>query len=131
MIKVFIIFIYRFNSYTLSVYIFFFTLSINRNLQIFKQDLHLGIEICIEAVFDVVRKGAHLLLSPTKAFGALFRLFSSHESGNEELRNSAEDASTSTSTLGDENPARSERKINYQSLNTEARTCQDVITDLG
>ncbi|CAI8594831.1 unnamed protein product [Vicia faba] len=95
------------------------------------EDLHLGIEICIEAVFDVVRKGAHLLLSPTKAFGALFRLFTSHESGNEEIRNSAEDASTSTSTLGDEDPALPKRKINYQSLNTEARTCQDVITDLG
>ncbi|CAK8534177.1 unnamed protein product [Lathyrus sativus] len=95
------------------------------------EDLHLGIEICIETVFDFVRKGAHLLLSPTKVLGALFRLFLSHKSGNDETRTSAEDASTSTSTLGDGDPASSERKINYQSLNTEARTCQDVITDLG
>jgi hypothetical protein len=96
-----------------------------------KQDLHLGIEICIEAVFDVVHKAAHLLLSPTKAFGALFRLFSSHESGNKEIHNSAEDASISTATLEGEDPAPTERITNYESLNTDARTCQDVITDLG
>ncbi|XP_045790577.1 gastric triacylglycerol lipase-like [Trifolium pratense] len=82
------------------------------------EDLHLGIEICIESIFDVLHKTAHLVLSPSKAFGALFSLFSSHGNGVKESRNSVEDAPT-------------EKITNYESLNTDARTCQDVITDLG
>ncbi|KAJ1393887.1 AB-hydrolase lipase domain [Sesbania bispinosa] len=95
------------------------------------EDLHLAIEICIEAVFDVVNKAAHLLLSPSEAFGTLFKLFSSHESGIKEDHDGVEDESIFTSTLGDNDPTPTQRNINYQSLNTDARTCQDVITDLG
>ncbi|XP_061342095.1 uncharacterized protein LOC133288377 isoform X2 [Gastrolobium bilobum] len=95
------------------------------------EDLHLGIEICIEAVFDVFHKAAHLLLSPTEAFGKLFGLFSSHESGIKEDSDDVVDASISTATVGENDPTPTERKTNYQSLNTDARTCQDVITDLG
>ncbi|KEH27074.1 gastric triacylglycerol lipase isoform X2 [Medicago truncatula] len=95
------------------------------------EDLHLGTEICIEAVFDVVHKAAHLVLSPSKAFGALCGLFSSNENGIKEIRNPVVDASVSAATLGGEGPGSSERKINYESLNTDTRTCQDVITDLG
>ncbi|XP_027358019.1 uncharacterized protein LOC113867146 isoform X2 [Abrus precatorius] len=95
------------------------------------EDLHLGTELCIEAVFDVVHKAAHLLLSPSKAFGTLFRLFSSHESGVKEDCDGVENVSISTATLGENDPKPTERNIKYQPLNTDARTCQDVITDLG
>ncbi|TKY44679.1 Gastric triacylglycerol lipase [Spatholobus suberectus] len=95
------------------------------------EDLHLGIELSIEAVFDVVHKAAHLLLSPTEAFGRLFRLFSSNESGTKEDRDGVEGGSIYTSTQGENDPTPTERNIKYQPLNTDARTCQDVITDLG
>ncbi|XP_047163478.1 uncharacterized protein LOC124833130 isoform X1 [Vigna umbellata] len=95
------------------------------------EDLHLGIELSIEAVFDVVHKAAHLLLSPSEAFGALVRLFSSHESAVKGDPDGEEDASIYTDTLGENDPKPKERTLKYQPLNTDARTCQDVITDLG
>ncbi|QCD92143.1 lysosomal acid lipase/cholesteryl ester hydrolase [Vigna unguiculata] len=95
------------------------------------EDLHLGIELSIEAVFDVVHKAAHLLLSPSEAFGALHRLFSSHESAVKEDPDGEEDGSIYTDTLGEKDPKPIERTVKYQPLNTDARTCQDVITDLG
>ncbi|KAJ1393443.1 AB-hydrolase lipase domain [Sesbania bispinosa] len=93
-------------------------------------DLHLAIEICIKVVFDVVNKATHLL-SPSEAFGTLFKLFSSHESGIKEDHDGVEHKSIFTSTLGENDPTPTQRNINYQSLNTYAWTCQDVITDLG
>ncbi|OIW16004.1 hypothetical protein TanjilG_04539 [Lupinus angustifolius] len=95
------------------------------------EDLHLGIEICIEAVFDVVRKAAHFLLSPSKAFGTLMRLFSFHGSGNMEDHGVVDDAFISTATTGENGQTSMERNTNFQSLSTDARTCQDVITELG
>ncbi|XP_027342663.1 lipase 1-like [Abrus precatorius] len=96
------------------------------------EDLHLAMEIFIEAVFDVVHKAAHLLLSPSEALGTLFRLFSSHERGVVEDNDVFEDASISTATLGENDPTPTARNTNFrQSLNTDARTCQDVITELG
>ncbi|KAF9618266.1 hypothetical protein IFM89_000901 [Coptis chinensis] len=65
------------------------------------EDLQLAIEIFIEAIFDVVHKAAHFMLSPSEAFRALFRLFSSHDRQNKDIPND------------------------------NARTCQDVITELG
>ncbi|KHN20710.1 Gastric triacylglycerol lipase [Glycine soja] len=95
------------------------------------EDLHLGIELSIEAVFDVVHKAAHLLFSPSEAFGTLFRLFSSHESDTKEDCDGVEDTPIYTATLGENDPMPTERNVKYQPLNTDARTCQDVITDLG
>ncbi|ESW24790.1 hypothetical protein PHAVU_004G160400 [Phaseolus vulgaris] len=95
------------------------------------EDLHLGIELSIEAVFDVFHKAAHLLLSPSEAFGALFRLFSAHESAIKEDHDGVEDVSVYKETLGENDPIPTERNVKYQPLNTDARTCQDVITDLG
>ena len=40
--------------------------------------------------------------------------------------------SVTTDTLGENDPAPTEQNMTfYQSLNTDARTCQDVITELG
>lgn len=98
-------------------------------LLVLNQDLHLGMEIFIEAVFDVVHKAVHFLLSPSEAFGKLFKLFSSHERGIVDDNGVVEDASISSATPGDNGPTPTER--NTSSLNTDSRTCQDVITELG
>lgn len=36
-----------------------------------------------------------------------------------------------TAVLGEHEPAPTERKTSFHPLNTDARTCQDVITELG
>ncbi|KAF9623855.1 hypothetical protein IFM89_005440, partial [Coptis chinensis] len=96
------------------------------------EDLQLAIEIFIEAIFDVVHKVAHFTLSPSEAFRALFRLFSSHDSQNKDIPNDSIDTSVPTTTLGDNDPTPTERQTTFHpSLNTDARTCQDVITELG
>ncbi|CAJ1936925.1 unnamed protein product [Sphenostylis stenocarpa] len=87
------------------------------------EDLHLAMEIFIEAVFDVIHKAIHILISPSEAFGTLFGLFSSHER-RVLVDNEVEDASVSSAPTDSNTSFRS-------SLNTDARTCQDVITELG
>lgn len=95
------------------------------------EDLHLAIEIFIEAIFDVVHKAVHFILSPSEAFRKISRLVSSNGEGSRETHGSVE-ASVSTATLGENDPAPTERNTTFhQSLNTDARTCQDVITELG
>ncbi|KAK9278199.1 hypothetical protein L1049_027760 [Liquidambar formosana] len=96
------------------------------------EDLHLAIEIVIESVFDFVHKAAHCILSPSEAFRILFRLFSSHGSISKDIPSGSSDSSIPTATLGEGDPTPTERKTSYQqSMNTDARTCQDVITELG
>ncbi|OIW10041.1 hypothetical protein TanjilG_32781 [Lupinus angustifolius] len=96
------------------------------------EDLHLELEIFIERAFDVVHKAIHLLLSPSEAFETLKRVFSSHERGGKDEHGEIEDTSISTATLGKNDPTTTTRTISFrQPLNTGARTCQDVITDMG
>ena len=91
----------------------------------------MAMEIFIEAVFDVVHRAVHLL-SPSEAFGTLSRLFSSHERRILVDNDVVEEASTSSDTLGENEPTPTDRNTSYRSsLNTDARTCQDVITELG
>ncbi|XP_077245163.1 uncharacterized protein LOC143885079 isoform X2 [Tasmannia lanceolata] len=93
------------------------------------EDLQLAIEIFIEAAFDIVHKGAHYLLSPLEVGRILFRWFSAHESGDKDI---SSNVSVPTAALGDTDPTPRERHSNFhQSLNTDARTCRDVITELG
>lgn len=94
------------------------------------QDLHLAIEIFIEAIFDVVHKAAHFILSPSEALGKLFGwVYNGRTSDN---HGSVPEVSVTTATLGENDPAPTERNTTFQqSLNTDARTCQDVITELG
>lgn len=85
------------------------------------EDLHLAIEVLIEAIFDIFHKAAHYLLSPSKVYRIL-------------LGNSSHDFSVPvpTSVLADGDPTPTERQTSFRrSLNTDARTCQDVITELG
>ena len=98
---------------------------------IVNQDLHLAIEIFIEGIFDIVHKAAHSVLSPSETFKALFGWLSSHNSGPGDTAGDF-DATVSTATLGDDDPTPTETNTTFhQSLNTDARTCRDVITELG
>ncbi|KAI3978079.1 hypothetical protein MKX01_032456, partial [Papaver californicum] len=95
-------------------------------------DLQLAIEIFIEAIFDFVHKAAHCLLSPSEAFRVFYGWFSFHESGTRDDPDGNLDTSVPTATLGENDPSPTERQTTFhQSLNTDARTCEDVITELG
>ncbi|KAG8654313.1 hypothetical protein MANES_05G138900v8 [Manihot esculenta] len=95
------------------------------------EDLHLAIEMFIESIFDFFHKAAHFLLSPSEVKRVLYRWFSSQSRGNEDTYGLS-DACVPTATLGENDPTLTERKTTFhQSLNTDARTCQDVITELG
>lgn len=97
-----------------------------------EQDLQLAIEIYIEAVFDIVHKGAHYLLSPAEACRVLFGWVSSCRRDNKNISVTDSNTSVPTATLGDVDPTPRERQTTFnQYLNTDARTCQDVITELG
>ncbi|CAI0450646.1 unnamed protein product [Linum tenue] len=96
------------------------------------EDLHLSIEIFIENVFEFFHKAAHCLFSPVQVLkGLRRRRFWSHvkctnHSSNEET------TTVPASTLGEVDPSIKERKTALPgALNTDARTCQDVITELG
>ncbi|KAM7278545.1 hypothetical protein ACFE04_005679 [Oxalis oulophora] len=96
------------------------------------EDLHLAIEFSIEAVFDFFHKAAHFLLSPSKIVQAIVKFFSSKRSRTKDSNGEASTTSILTDTLGDSDPALQVRKTSFnQTLNTDARTCQDVITELG
>ncbi|CAK9186626.1 unnamed protein product [Ilex paraguariensis] len=96
------------------------------------EDLHLAIEIFIEAVFDVVHKAAHCLLSPSDTLRKLSRWLVCPRSNVNDIPACGSDASVSTATLAENDPIPRERKTTFHhSLNTDARTCRDVITELG
>ncbi|KAJ4961380.1 hypothetical protein NE237_021290 [Protea cynaroides] len=92
------------------------------------EDLQLGMEIFIEAFFDFVHKAAHCLLSPSESFRMISSWFYSESS----IKEVPASGSVPTAILGENDPTPTKREINLrQSMNTDARTCQDVITELG
>ncbi|KAL3352103.1 hypothetical protein AABB24_020281 [Solanum stoloniferum] len=96
------------------------------------EDLHLAIEIIIETVFGFVHKAAHCLLSPIVTFTEVVKWFFSCMSGPEDVPADGSGVSVPTDTLSENDPTPRERQTSfYHSLNTDARTCQDVITELG
>ncbi|XP_011009994.1 PREDICTED: lipase 3-like isoform X2 [Populus euphratica] len=96
------------------------------------EDLHLAIEVFIEVIFDFFHKAAHFLLSPSEVLKAICRWFLSWTRGNEDTHGGVSDRSIPAATLGEDDPAPTETKTTlHNSLNTDARTCQDVITELG
>ncbi|XP_057951337.1 uncharacterized protein LOC131146070 [Malania oleifera] len=95
------------------------------------EDLHLAVEIFIEAVFDFFHKAAHCLLSPSEAVQILSRWFSTSITDSN-IPSASSDACIPTATLGENDPTPTERETtSRQTLNTDARTCQDVIRELG
>ncbi|KAL7139433.1 hypothetical protein ABFS83_09G050200 [Erythranthe nasuta] len=96
------------------------------------EDLHLATEISIEYAFDVVHKAAYCLLAPADTIRRLFGWFSSQNNSEEDIPSEGFVTSVSTSVLSDNDPTPLERRTTFHnSLNTDARTCQDVITELG
>lgn len=91
------------------------------------EDLHLAIEIFIEALFDIVHKAASCLLSPVEVIAILWRWFFPCSIGSDDIDGSRLDASAPETQ-----PAETQNGTSFNhSLNTDARTCQDVITELG
>lgn len=89
------------------------------------EDLQLVVELFIERVFDVVRKVLMHSLSPVQTLKLLTWKLHSH--GEE-----ADAVTVETATLGVSDPAPLAHKSKLpQAMNTDARTCEDVITDLG
>lgn len=94
------------------------------------EDLYLGIEIFIEAVFDIVHKAAYCLLSPLETARRVIRWFCFRRS--KDKASSVSDASVPTTVLAEGDPAPTTRAVTFRdSLNTDTRTCRDVITELG
>ncbi|WOH03421.1 hypothetical protein DCAR_0622818 [Daucus carota subsp. sativus] len=94
------------------------------------EDIHLGTEIFIEAVFDIVHKATHCLLSPLETSRSILSWFSSNSSND--IPDDASNVSIPTATLAETDPTLRERTANLRdSLNTDGRTCRDVITELG
>lgn len=63
----------------------------------------------------------------------VLRWFSPQQSKNREISDKGQqDVSIPTATLGESNPTPTERQTRFhQSLNTDARTCEDVIKEHG
>ncbi|KAG2259504.1 hypothetical protein Bca52824_078798 [Brassica carinata] len=93
------------------------------------EDLQLGIEIFIDAIFDFFHKAAHLLLSPSEAFGILLSWFSSSSQCHSPEGNY--DDVLDDETLGDNYSSSPTERTTTSLYNTDTRTCQDVITELG
>ncbi|KAJ0571157.1 putative triacylglycerol lipase [Helianthus annuus] len=95
------------------------------------EDLHLGIEIVIETIFDVIHHATRCLLSPLESLRMLLR-WSSSSSGTRKIDNDDSDAIVPTATLADSDPTPTQKKTNLSNtLNTDSRKCRDVITELG
>ncbi|GAB4860960.1 hypothetical protein Ancab_036120 [Ancistrocladus abbreviatus] len=95
------------------------------------EDLQLAIEISIEAIFDAFHRAAHFLLSPSETLRMLLVWVFLRKSAAEHVQADGSTESVPTATLGEDDPTPTERKTTYHALNTDARTCQDVITELG
>lgn len=97
------------------------------------EDLQLLVQIIIEYVFDIVTKMVHFLLSPLETCRLVFRrLFTSQRASESDLMASQNTVPVQTSTLGECDPTPNVRQTKFsQSLNTDARTCEDIITELG
>lgn len=89
------------------------------------QDMQFWVEIFIERIFEIVRSFIYYSLSPFKT-AKLFLKFLLFSDSNPEPDDLVE-----TSTLGDSNPALQKQVKQKQTLNTDGRTCEDVITSLG
>ena len=87
-------------------------------------------EIFIEVVFDFIHKAARYILSPLETSEMLLSWFSS--STIKHISDDASEVLVQTATLADTDPALKERTvIPLHPLNTDGRTCREVITELG
>ncbi|KAG0558014.1 hypothetical protein KC19_11G172800 [Ceratodon purpureus] len=91
------------------------------------EDLQLVIELFIERVFDVVHSIVHHVLSPFKTLREFFQWAFFRDTSYNDDTDTAEMA-----TLGDSHPhPQKQKQVPQQPLNTDNRTCQDIIISLG
>lgn len=92
----------------------------------------MGIEIVIETIFDVIHHVTHCLLSPLESLRKLLR-WSYSSNGTTNINDDDNpDAIVPTTTLAKSDPTPTQKKASVTgALNTDARTCRDVITELG
>ncbi|KAG6525451.1 hypothetical protein ZIOFF_015407 [Zingiber officinale] len=96
------------------------------------EDLYLALEIFIESAFEIAQKAAHLFLSPSEVCRKVFTFFLSNRGAAIDSHDGNIDTVIPTAIVGDTDPIPMERRRTlHYSLNTDARTCQDVITELG
>jgi len=97
----------------------------NQKSLIVIQDMQFWAELLIERIFETVRTLIHYFLSPfnTLKLFISWLFFGKVNCGPDDLVN--------TSTLGNSNPILQKQARRQQSLNTDERTCEDVITALG
>lgn len=97
-------------------------------------------EICIETVFDGIHEVTSCLLSPVNTLRTVLRWSSPGFMGDAHSDDPTASVATATlgedyvatTTLGEDDPTPKERKTRLNnSLNTDGRTCEDVITELG
>lgn len=101
-------------------------LALSDNNCVAPKDLQLSMELFIERTFEVVRNFIYYLLSPFETFKVLFRWVWF----NDPYQDSGEEV-VDTATLGDSDATPQKQLKQGQSLNTDGRTCEDVITSLG
>ncbi|KAA8547033.1 hypothetical protein F0562_003462 [Nyssa sinensis] len=80
------------------------------------EDLYLAIGIFEEAIFDVVHKAAHCLLSPFDTSKTLLRWCYFHSSGTKDIPASSSDASASTAILGDNKSNAYRKELQFPSV---------------
>ncbi|KAA8544680.1 hypothetical protein F0562_019473 [Nyssa sinensis] len=80
------------------------------------EDLYLAIGIFEEAIFDVVHKAAHCLLSPFDTSKTLLRWCYFHSSGTQDIPASSSDASASTAILGDNKSNAYTKELQFPSV---------------
>ncbi|KAK4776335.1 hypothetical protein SAY86_005023 [Trapa natans] len=93
------------------------------------EDLQLATEIFIESSFDGVHKAVGYILSPFESISLFLRWsFPSQGYSTDDAYGSSLDATVPTSFLAEHDSTPS---YQHMILNTDSRTCQDVITELG
>lgn len=91
------------------------------------EDLQLVMELLIERVFEVVRNIVHHVLSPFNTLRDFLHWAFFRDTSYDDDTDLAH-----MDTLGDPDPhPQKQREVPQQSLNTDNRTCQDIITRLG
>lgn len=82
-------------------------------------------------MFEVVHKAAHCLLAPMDTVKRTFSWFITRNNEATDVPAGGPGTSVPTTVLSHNDPTPTEKKTSYSALNTDARTCRDVITEYG
>ena len=93
------------------------------------EDLQILVELSIERIFDVVRRIIQICFSPLAILNLIFfnRFKSTPSVGDDDYVV----VGTTSTTLGDSDPTPQKQVRRGQTLNTDGRTCEDIISSLG